>query len=270
MSVFFSFGGGVQSCAIAGLLIDSPDVFNQIPDLILFADTGAEPPRIYKQVEIVFNRLRDSGFTCEVVKAGGSILDEPVNGRGGLSTIPFYARHKGKNEVGMLRRQCTNEFKIQPIHKRIREYLGVKPRHRVKGNHVLWLGISTEEIRRATQPKESWLTAEFPLIELRMDRTRAAIKAYEVFGFAPEKSSCFMCPFTHPQEWMRRKEEDPELFKLATDFDSSLSEKKAGWGGVNSPVYIHPSGERLIDCVPSQPRLFPSNFQKDCGGYCWG
>lgn len=264
MTTFFSFGGGVQSCGIAALLMRQELEYK--PDLILFADTGAEPPKIYEQVDIVFNRLREVGYQCEIVKAPGKITDEPTNGRGGLSTLPFFI--KGESGRGMLRRQCTNEYKIKPLHQRMRSYLGLKPYQRSKEIHKLMMGISIEETQRATQPKEKWLQAVFPLIDLKLDRTKCALLAWEVFRFVPKKSSCFMCPFTHPQEWERRKAEEPELFEMAVKFDESMNDY-TDWAGVKGEVFIHPRRVRLKDAVNSQMQLDLSGMQRDCGGHCW-
>jgi hypothetical protein len=47
----------------------------------------------------------------------------------------------------MLYRQCTHDYKVIPIQKKIRELLGIKPRHRVKKGQLVeqWIGISTDE-----------------------------------------------------------------------------------------------------------------------------
>ena len=57
----------------------------------------------------------------------------------------------------MLRRQCTNHYKIEPIYKQIRRLAGGKRgRPFPKGRHVeMWLGISLDEVGRMKPSRES-------------------------------------------------------------------------------------------------------------------
>ena len=75
---------------------------------------------------------------------------------------------------GIGRRQCTAEFKIQPIRRKIRELAGLKPRQRAPKGLLIsqWLGISTDEITRMKQAPDPWIENRFPLIDdLRMSRS---------------------------------------------------------------------------------------------------
>ncbi len=79
MATFLSFGGGVQSCAIAALLLKGDDRMAYKPDLVLFADTGAEPDYIYSQVDTVFTQVPGAlppFFTCTKSKTGIPVLAE--------------------------------------------------------------------------------------------------------------------------------------------------------------------------------------------------
>ena len=83
--------------------------------------------------------------------------------------IPVYL--KGRDGIG--RRQCTDNYKIRPIRRRIREMLGLMPRQRVPAGTTveLWLGISTDEAIRVRTSRDRWITDRYPLIEAGMSRS---------------------------------------------------------------------------------------------------
>ena len=47
----------------------------------------------------------------------------------------------------MIQRQCTGQYKIQPVVKKVRELHGLKPRQRMPKTEM-WLGITLDEIQR--------------------------------------------------------------------------------------------------------------------------
>ena len=62
------------------------------------------------------------------------------------SIIPVYLKERNGEGDGIGGRQCTDNYKIRPIRRRIREMLGLRPRQRVPAGTTveLWLGISTD------------------------------------------------------------------------------------------------------------------------------
>ena len=58
----------------------------------------------------------------------------------------------------MGRRQCTREYKIEPIEKEIRRLLDVKKGNRVPKSVIVeqWIGISTDEIQRLKENPRPW------------------------------------------------------------------------------------------------------------------
>ena len=69
----------------------------------------------------------------------------------------------------MIRRQCTHEYKIQPVIKQIRELHGLKPHKHMPLTQV-WLGISMDEIQRMKESVLPRIEYYYPLIEQRMTR----------------------------------------------------------------------------------------------------
>lgn len=278
MDNFFSFGGGVQSTAIALRLIHDPQAFETIglPRLIIFADTGAETHQTYSHVATIFEQLQIAGYQTATVKAkrkdgsNFSILDDPENNRMGISTPPYFTKNED-GKKGLLLRQCTREYKINPIQKRIRQELGYKFRQRIPRYSInIWLGISIDEAHRMTVSQDKWAVNVYPLIEWEWDRSKCADYCNKKLGYSVPKSACFFCPFTHPSEWVRKKQNEPENFKLAVDFDKRVRNLRT-FSGIKQPVFLHPSCIPLEDVVPNQmllPLGVDYGFGNECTGHC--
>ena len=122
MLTILSLGAGVQSSTLA--LMAAKGEIEPMPDCAIFADTGAEPQGVYdyldwleKQLPFPVHRVMEK----KGLKVG---LEESINGNRSAS-VPFYTESE-KSAGGLMRRQCTAEYKITPIRKKIRELLGLK------------------------------------------------------------------------------------------------------------------------------------------------
>jgi len=72
----------------------------------------------------------------------------------------------------MLRRQCTREFKVEPITRKLRELVGLKPRQRAPHYHLVtqFIGLSADEVMRMKPSREHWISHHWPLIDRGMTR----------------------------------------------------------------------------------------------------
>jgi hypothetical protein len=276
---YFSFGGGRQSTAIGLLLIHHPELFIQkgltLPTTIIFADTGAEPDPVYRHIDLMSRLLIDAGYKFNVVfkknKDGEFLPIDDLFGRG-PTTLPLFTSGSD-SKIGMLRRQCTNEYKIEPITQFIRTDLGYLPRQQVRHNIQLWLGISIDESNRMSTNKLKWVTNQYPLIQLGLSSIECSSFSSYYLGYLPPKSSCYMCPFTNHERWLSMKQLDPDTFAKAVQFDSDIRYLPT-FGKVLNPCYIHPSGLPLDSAVLDQPFLpgFHTSavrgFQQECQGHC--
>lgn len=159
MKTVFSCGLGVQSSAIIALVEDS---LLPVPDHIVFSDPGAESKATYEHLGWCQERAAKFGREIHVVKVGDIFSDavqfaERLSDTTGLkryASIPlFVLSNSGKQ--GMLPRQCTSEYKIEPIERyHRREVLGLKPRQHAPKEPVIsvWIGISQNEEQRAKPP----------------------------------------------------------------------------------------------------------------------
>ena len=140
-----SLGAGVQSSTMA-LMTGTGDL--PIPDCAIFADTGYESKSCYAYLDFLKKVLP---YPVYVVKFG-NIKDDMLKARGTTDFVvaPFYTQETITGKKGMILRQCTNQYKIQPIKQKIRELCGIKKgKHFPKDQYVeQWIGISKDEIGR--------------------------------------------------------------------------------------------------------------------------
>ncbi|MBA7567808.1 hypothetical protein ES708_09525 [subsurface metagenome] len=139
-----------------------------------------------------------------------------------FASMPFHCVYNSK--PGMLRRQCTSDYKIIPIHKKIRELLGYKPRQRIPKDAVeQWIGISTDESHRVFGFYDhTWLNNSFPLLAKGMTRSSCELWLHENYpGLEVAKSACLGCPFRCNAEWREVKANEGEWTEVI-EFDNSI------------------------------------------------
>lgn len=114
-----SLGAGVQSTVLA-LMAAAGDL--DPLDGAIFADTGWEPRRVYEHLARLGAALTAAGVPLHVVSAG-NLRDDAINPAHRYASIPYFVRNPDGTE-GMGRRQCTSEYKLAPINRKVRELLG--------------------------------------------------------------------------------------------------------------------------------------------------
>ncbi len=259
---YLSLGAGVQSTA---LLIMSNKGLHNCPraDVAIFADTQCEPKWVYDQVE----QLEAwSDIPIVRVTAGGMVQDTIDRNEGRAvrcAAIPSWT--KSGNQAVPLRRQCTREYKIDPIEKYLRGALGYKKRQHVKKKALGLIGISWDEANRAKQARTKWTELKFPLLDAHLKRhDRVEIIQAEGFG-VPGKSSCSVCPFHSDDFWARLRSDDPDSFERACNFDEAI--RDCTRAGVLRPTYLHRSCNPLRDVVFGNGQL-TFDWAYECEGIC--
>ena len=150
---------------------------------------------------------------------------------------------------GMGRRQCTSEYKLAPITRKIRELLGATPpdfRRVAKGLVAeQWVGFSTDEVIRANRRKDSrgvqYLTTRYPLLDLGMSRDDCtALLAERGWGHTV-KSACIGCPYHGNAQWRDLRDNHPEEWADAVEFDAAI--RKGGSRGLplDGQAFLHRS-----------------------------
>lgn len=261
-----SFGAGTQSTAM--LLMALKGEFNGvIPDYIIFSDTGWEQPFTYEWVEKV-NRYIKEKYNREIITVSeksirADILRAVESGER-LASLPFFTKDE-TGKKGMVLRQCTQEYKIDPVKRKIRDLLGYKPRQRVREIVHMWKGISTDEIQRVKPIADKWIEAEHPLIDIhQMNRSNCIAYVQREGLGTPAKSSCIGCPFHDNGTWLDLKRNDPESFEDACFID----EKIRRLPGLKSEVYLHKSCKPLREVDLNEDQLTFDDFINECEGFC--
>lgn len=269
---YISFGAGVQSTA---LLVCSALGLYGIPraDCAIFADPGAELPATYRHVESMTAWAGEHGIPVHRVSAGNlerALLGEEAARKSGfLVSIPSFTAGKADGATGMLRRQCTDHYKIEPIQRKVRELMGLAPRKR--GRRALaFIGISRDEIMRMAPSRVGYIVNAHPLIDAGLTRF-GCLKILEENGIpVPPKSACHFCPYHGNRQWRELEATDPETFARAVRVDESIRDLTRA--GVANPVYLHrslrPLSERPFQDDPTQGRLFEDGFGSECSGLC--
>lgn len=189
------YGGGTQSTGMTLMALN--DEFDIKPSFAIFADTGAEPQHVYDYLQYFIDYVkRQYDFDIITVSAGNleKDINEYLNGNiSRVAQIPIYT------DTGILIRQCTNDYKIAPADKYIKQQFNIQRKNKTQENSVAcMMGISVDEVQRIKQSTQWWKTLLYPLIEhgYRRDETIRYIKKHNLKE--PPRSSCYFCPFPLP------------------------------------------------------------------------
>jgi hypothetical protein len=265
-----SLGAGVQSTTLA--LMAAHGAVGPMPDCAIFADTGWEPRAVYEHLDWLMSP-NVLPFPVVVVGAGNMRDNLLAAGRGERwASIPAFARsvdRRGNVSIGMIRRQCTGDYKIEPIRRKVRELVQLT-RKRSPTFAVVeqWIGISFDEVIRMKPSREAWQRNRWPLIEERMTR-RDCLAWLRERGYPdPPKSACIGCPFHDNSGWRAMRDHDQEAWRDAIDVDRAI---RTGIRGIRGEVYLHRSGVPLEEADLStladhgQLDLWPNECEGMCG-----
>lgn len=280
-----SLGAGLQSSVLVEMVVEAaslPDGGDLEPvDVVIFADTHDEPAHVYGQVWYLAGRLQSVGIPLVVVSAG-SLVEDLYEGDGRFASLPLYTQLPGRARPGMLRRQCTSEYKIEPIEAEIRRRLLARGRmrryrdgkiHPLRTNPAqveVWLGMTVDEAERMKPNKRSWIHNRYPLIEKRMNR-QDCTNWLQARGLpVPGKSSCKRCPFHSDGYFLQMREERPEDWREVVQFDRDLRRpgglRERITAGLRADLYLHRSCMPIDEAVERRGPALPLDFCD--GGYC--
>lgn len=275
-----SLGLGVQSTA---LYYQSSMGILPRADYAIVADPGKERKKTYQYLEEVLMPWVKANNGIPILMASDrNLYNDLIYGRNSLgknfASIPaFTMGDDGK--VGMLKRQCTGEYKIQQVDDKIRDAIyGLKPKQRRPQTRV-WHGITLEEAERMSIPeRQSWKINVYPYVGYEVDckgnvqkcsfavpSDRAdLLRWYESVGIpAPDKSGCAFCPYMSDWQWADMKENEPEEFEDVCVLDESI--RASSQMGIVQPIYLHRS------CVPLREAQFDKSMRiqwGECSGNC--
>ena len=301
-----SLGAGGQSTTVALM-----SAYGELPkfDACIFADTGWEPAEVYAHLAKLTTELEAHDIPVLTVSAGNIYEDHinpqhehlfirnprnhPENLGKQRSFIPFFiktptggqavslgdevapdeptAATTGEWTPGRTRRTCTKTYKIEPVEKKIRELLGLKPRQRWPLHHAVnqSFGISWDETERMSDPAHACIEHLYPLVDQKMDRD-GCHAWMERHGWTAPRSACIGCPFHRDDEWRRLRDHAPDEWEQAVHFDEAFRERqRAGLLPMVGEPYVHDSRVPLREANIEEYRdgIYPL-FGEDCSGFC--
>jgi hypothetical protein len=260
-----SLGAGVQSSTLA--LMFAAGELKPMPDGAIFADTGGEPRHVYTWLDWLETRLPFPVYRVMHKEGLTANIHAAIDG-GRFAGAPFFTE-SDHNSAGQLRRQCTREFKVQPITRKVRELVGLKYRQRAprKILAVQYIGISFDEVIRMRTAREHWITNKWPLVDLEM-RRQDCLDWMKAQGHPePQRSACSYCPYHSDAEWRNLQKQSPDDFAVAVDIDRRI---RAGVRGTTQKLYLHRSLKPLdaIEFKTAADYGQVDMFENDCEGLC--
>ncbi len=233
---WLSYGGGVNSTALAVLLVDGKlPQFN--PWRILFSDTGEEKPATYAYIRDHFAPwLEQRGKVLEVVRPKETVLER---------------WERLKVTGSRLLRSCTDEGKVKPMERYRLEH----------GGGEMIVGIDAGEAHRMAGREG----IHRPLVDLGIDRD-GCVKIIEAAGLpVPDKSGCWCCPFMRVKEVVDLARYEPCKFERIVRLEAAANEThgpapdgtpRTQWG--NKPALYwrdreHHTSLSLFDAEPPDP-----------------
>jgi hypothetical protein len=272
-----NLGAGVQSSTVLLMSVcgDLPHI-----DHAIFADTQWEPQAVYRWLEWLTPIAELAGICVHRVTKGrirDDMLRSMVRGKvaDGVRhvSMPLYTQNKDGTQ-GLIRRQCTKEYKIEPIERHLtQKILGLQPKGRLPKEPIVrrWYGISYDERQRArtADADGNWCTNWYPLIERYVTRLMC-LDWMQAHGYPePPRSACIGCPFHSNAEWRRLTDRSPEEFADAVEFDKAIRH----CGGMRGDVFVHrdmvPLDEvDLRTYVDRGQLLLFDDFRDECSGMC--
>ena len=265
-----SLGAGVQSSTLA-LMMERGEV--EKPDAAIFADTKSEPRKVYEWLDWLEKQLSFPVYRV----SKGSLKEDMLNFQDGshkksFKSVPLHLKNMKTGKTGILRRQCTTEYKIRPVVKKVRELLGVRYYKKVpRGTKVeMLMGISYDELTRMRVNELPYIRNLYPLVDKKIRRTDCIDWMQQHDYPEPPRSACTFCPYHSAKEWKRIKQNKEEWDEVIA-IDRRIRKAKDSVSFIDYDLFLH------RDCVPIETVDFDKKIaekehllhrDEECSGMC--
>jgi len=262
-----SYGGGTQSTAMILMALNGE--FDLVrPDFGVYADTGCEPEFINKYVRYFIKLVKElydfDIFTIQHKKGlEKKILNREKKIRVGnfyTSSVPPFFTLKENGEKGMLMRQCTGDYKTNPVAKLINSKL------KRAEKYIKWIGMSFDERSRMKISTHKRITNYYPLVD-NFVRRNDSIEYVKGLGLRPpQRSSCYFCPFHSDSYWLWLRKYHLQEFQRAVEFELNVHKNIQ----TRDKVFLHSSCKPLSEVSfknENQLNMFP-HLIDECDGEC--
>lgn len=243
MKYYLSYGGGVNSTALAMLAIDGKLPGIDPADVVLiFADTKTEKDETYYFIKYHFVPML-ALYQQQLIT---------VQGKEGVLETWERLSVTGSRTL----RSCTVEKKVTPIKKYMQAH---EPGPKM-------IGFSSEESHRAKR-----VDSLYPLIELGIDR-QGCEKTIADYGLpVPVKSGCWCCPFTRVGDILNLIRRQPERAERILNLEHAANAKHGHDKNGNPRNQFH---DRPMEywiaraAKPEQCSLWEENLGADQNCFC--
>jgi len=239
-----SLGWGVQSWTLAAMaaLDEIPK-----PDYAVHADTTHEMEGTYSHAKKWTPWLEEHGIPVATVQSNNTdVLGGKTPGQDSSYRImpPAITKNLLTAEKGQLNRQCTQDWKIAPLHRFARSIIGKTSPECVE----MWMGISLDEWSRMKTSRQQYIKHVYPLVDRRLDRSYC-VAWLEQHGLdIPPKSACTFCPYHNKDYWKRMKQAGGADWDEAVTVDQDIRNMGKG-AGLEFEMFVHSSGLPLEEAV---------------------
>lgn len=268
-----SESGGLER-ASGPLCVGSPAPVHL--DAAIFADTQDEPASVYKWLDWLEAEIARLPHPYPVHRVTAGRLSDRATKQGTRADgekwvkagIPMFAANE-KGDVGPIGRSCTVDFKITPVMKKAREIGQIKRGQKTVGV-TQWIGISLDEVHRMKPSREAWAEAVWPLVDMRMRRHDCLIWMERNGYPKPPRSSCVFCPYHSNHEWRRLRDEEPEEFQRAVEFERKMQAACVGQKSLRGVPFLHRSLVPLdqVDLSTLEDHGQMGLWGNECEGMC--
>ncbi len=238
--VIVSWGAGVDSTAMLLNLARR----KERPDLIIFADTGAEKASTMAYLPVMREWLAAVGFPpLTVVRRSGchgkhgyyETLEQECFTKRMFPSLAYHRNHS-----------CATKWKVEPSERYIKAWEPARLAW-IYGMPVTQLiGFENEkhEIARCNRlPANDRYEYRMPLIEWGWTRARCVseiendpllreIAARHGVPTVPPKSACYFCPASKPEELVQLNRTEPNLLRKAIELEQLVAPKLTSIGGL--------------------------------------
>lgn len=216
------------------------------PDLLVFADTGAEMPHTYAYIGVLREWLARVGFPdLTIVRDANTTILQDCEKRKALPAVAYGFK------------TCSQRFKVQPQDKFMNSH---EPAREVwaRGEQITKvIGYDADEPQRAKDYIDTKYRNWYPLIEWGWGRDEC-VEAIKRAGLPqPGKSSCFICPNMRQSEIRAMAAKYPELADraIAIEKNANLSAiaglgRNWSWGALlsNPEMFDFDDGGKSMPC----------------------
>ena len=251
-----SLGWGVQSFALAAMsaLAELPPV-----DAAIHADTTHERGETYEFAARWTPWLEERGVRVVTVNPYRRAQDV-LTAKGELM-IAAYTTWPDGRQSGMLRRQCTHDWKIMPIRRWLQKHRDGQPVE-------MCLGITLDEWTRMRTSDVKYIAHRYPFMDFEQPWRRGKAMQWlrdndlEI----PVKSGCVFCPYHDLETWRDIKSGDNSDWEKAITVDRMIRHKRD-----NYVCYLHRNLQPLefVDLRNEQDHGQLELWGEECTGNCF-